>query len=143
MNSQVVTLNADDSVCKAVALFRERHVYSLPVVDGQRKFLGMFGIHEMLGLLLPRAAVISSGLKEIGFVRDTMEHLCHRLQECGDTPVSRYLNAKVATVHPDAPFPELVLLLYQGIPNIPVVDDKGVLSGIISSWEIIDALMKE
>ncbi|HDO33520.1 MAG TPA: CBS domain-containing protein, partial [Chromatiales bacterium] len=55
MNRRPVTLQATDTVAGALELLLKHRYRSIPIVDADRKFIGLFEARHLLGLLLPKA----------------------------------------------------------------------------------------
>ena len=101
----------------------------------------MFKLDRLYATLLPRAALIGFGLPDLTFVSDTLAQLREKMREIDDQPVQRYVVAPDHVVYPDTPPLEFVLLLHQGVNNVPVVDrESGRLVGMASARDLLTAL---
>jgi CBS-domain-containing membrane protein len=131
MSTDVLTLNPDDPVEKAVKLMIERSVRNLPVVDAQGRLLGIFSTYRLLELLLPVAVTVSHGLTDLAFVEDSYEDITERIRTLHGKRVREVMRTKdFHSVRPDTPFIEGVLLLHKYRTRLPVVDETGKLVGI-------------
>jgi|AGTN01.1.fsa_nt_gi CBS-domain-containing membrane protein len=126
------TLDADMPVAGAASVLIERKCSTLPVVDAQGRFAGVFGTRELIGLMLPRAVRLGDGLGELGFVADNSDDLRSRLTALGDEPVSKHMSPH-PTVRPETALVEALLMLYRGDAFLPVVDASGRLLGIATA----------
>jgi CBS-domain-containing membrane protein len=142
MNPHPVTIGNEETVAAALEKMLQHRVKSLAVVDREGRFQGMFGLHRLLGLLLPKAATISDGMEDLAFVSDTLTDIRERLQQLQNQPVGAYLSRNdTVPVHPGTPLVETVLLLYRHRDNLPVVEQTtGKLVGLVSPWEILAKL---
>jgi len=141
MNAQPVVLHDTDTIAHALAALQQHRARSLPVVDERNRFLGQFGMHAVLGLLLPRAATLNTGLRDLSFVADEPEHLRERLCHISGENVANHLEAAPDVVEPDTPLSEILLVLYRHGGNLAVVDKaNGALAGVISPWDVVAAL---
>jgi CBS-domain-containing membrane protein len=141
MNAQPVVLHGTDTIAHALAALQQQRTRSLPVVGARKRFLGQFGMHAVLGLLLPRAATLNAGLRDLSFIADEPEHLRERLRHIGDARVADHLEEAPNMVEPDTRLSEILLVLYRHGGNLAVVDKaNGELAGIISPWDILAAL---
>jgi CBS domain-containing protein len=131
MNENLVALKPTDSVITAAEIILKHHLRHLPVVDEQGCYLGTFGIYSVLQLALP-SAVLKQGLENIAFVTETSHDLAQRLNQRHDEPVR------------NTPAMKVLQLILQGHTSVPVVDrETQRLEGIISSWNILEILMRE
>ncbi|GBE11270.1 CBS domain protein [bacterium BMS3Bbin12] len=157
MNRRPVTLQATDTVAGALELLLKHRYRSIPIVDADRKFIGLFEARHLLGLLLPKAATVPGGLTDLTYVHDSIEDLRLRLREVSGLSVRECLenHAEAAPesssaekadddtvlVRPGTPLTETLLLLYRGRCSLPVVDaESGRLLGVVSYWEVFRRL---
>ena len=116
-------------------------VSDLPVVDAAGKLVGMFKLERALAALLPKAALLGHGMPDLAFVSDTLESCATRCAKSSATPCANSSSKPDHVVHPDTPPLEIVLLLYQGANNVPVVErDSGRLVGMVSARDVLAAL---
>jgi CBS domain-containing protein len=139
--TQFPSLSSTDTVADATRQMLEHRVSDLPVVDGAGALVGMFRLDRLFAGLLPKAALIGYGVPDLAFVNDTLGQLRERMREIGHLPVHEFVVRPRGVAHPDTPPLELVLLLYQGVNNIPVVErDGGRLVGMVSARDLLNAL---
>ena len=147
MSFRLIKLSPTDRVCDALKIMHTHQIRNLPVVDDNDQFIGLFGIRRMISLLLPKAAQINFGLKELNFMPDEVEVLYERLAKIGDKPVTEFLEKKknLLFCKPSTAFPEVLELLEQNpgssLPVIVVKGKKKKLVGMVSSWDILDKLV--
>jgi CBS-domain-containing membrane protein len=126
----------DDLIGVAAGHIMKHRYRNLPVIDEEGRYLGIFGVNCLLRLVLPKAAVMEGGLEQVPFIHETLSDLHDRMREVLNEPVSRCMNTDVATVPPDKPLVETLLILYRTKTSIPVVDPgTGRLLGMISYWD--------
>lgn len=112
MNRDVATLLPFESIYRARMLIVQRHVKSLPVVDDERRVLGIVSITDL-------------------FTRDVVEL----------EPVETIMTTDVVTLVETAPVAELVpLMTDEGFRHLPVVDAEGRLVGIVTRGELLAVL---
>lgn len=157
MNTRPTTLQATETVEHALNQLLKHHYRMLPVVDADGRFLGVFGIHHLLGLLLPKAATVPGGLTDLAYVRDSLKDLRRRVREIGEQSVQECLKNHAEAVsqlaphgsgedtptvlRPGTPLIEVLLLLYRTRMSLPVVDpDSGRLLGVVFYWEVFHKL---
>jgi len=143
MSSHLMKLQADDTVNAAMKMMHGKRVRNLPVVGEGDRFLGLFGVRQVVDLLLPRAAAVEQGLEDLSFMPDELGELYYRLAEVGERPVVDYVADKASLMFcaPSTPFPEVLeLLSHKSLPVI-VVDDNERLVGMVSAWNVFERLV--
>jgi CBS domain-containing protein len=141
MTSPPMALKQDDTLAHAVQVLLREHLSSLPVIDGQGRYLGTFGMHVVLGLLLPKAATWTEGVPDLAFLPDNLEYLRRHLGALQDEPVGNHLDRAAPLVRPNAPLVEALLLLYRHDGILPVVEEQdGKLVGSVSACDMLRAL---
>jgi CBS domain-containing membrane protein len=112
MERDVVTVLPFESIYRARTLIAQRGVKALPVVDEQRRVVGIVSILDL-------------------FTRDIVE-----LEEVGSM-----MTTDVVTLRADAPVAELVSLMTElGYRHVPVVDEQDRMVGIVTRTELIEVL---
>lgn len=130
------TLAKGDTVAHAVSTLIAHRFSTLPVVDAKGKFVGIFGVKELIALLLPRAARLGDDLGDLGFVSDSVADLQARLGGLGHETVGKHMAAD-RTVRAETSLVEALLLLHRGNACLPVVDEAGRLLGILSATDAV------
>ncbi len=112
MERDVTVLLPFESIYRARTLIAQRGVKALPVVDQERRVVGIVSILDL-------------------FTRDIVE-----LEE-----VATMMTTDVVTLPEDAPVAELVTLMTErGYRHVPVVDKAERLVGIVTRTELIEVL---
>src|SRR4030095_11933368 len=120
-NREFDTLKDTDSVADATRRMLLHRVSDLPVVDADGRFIGMFKLERLLAALLPAAALVGYGMPDLSFVSDDLDALCEKMRALDERPVAEFAEMPDQVVHPDDPPLEMVLQLYRGANNLPVV----------------------
>lgn len=138
-------LYGDENVRTALRRLHHHAVHSMPVVDRNGCFLGMFGVRSLLRGLLPTSAVMPNGLPDLSFLHESLDALRTRLDQVLTDPVVATLDKEQLdeTPHctPDTSLPELFLLLHKTHSTLPVLVMEGNdhrLEGIVSEWDILE-----
>jgi CBS domain-containing protein len=141
MTKGPLTIAGDATVASAAAKLIEQRYTSLPVVDAAGRFVGMFGIYDLLGLLVPRVALAGNYMSNLRFLSGDPGELRRRYDEVKSRRVSEVADRNGARLDSDAPEIEAIRLCCRSHTPIPVVE-KGTdkVIGIISSWDAIRAL---
>lgn len=160
MTPSEVTLRESDTVTRAVHELVSRRLLLVPVLNDKGGLSGLFSVHRLVELLLPRAATARDGILDLSFVHDSLEdfrvkmrelagHLVgdlvqRRLIDIQDHPISQYLHGEPVVVHPSTPLMEVLLLLFHTHSTLPVVEEQEPkrFLGIVSYWNVLDALSR-
>lgn len=143
MTANPLTLKQSDSVADAAAALIARHYINMPVVDAEGVFLGMFGIYDLLGLLVPRVALAGDLLPNLRFVDDDPATLRAKFAEVRERRVGEWCDREAVTLHPDTPEIEAIRLFCRRHTTLAVVErDTRKLSGIVSYWDAINAITR-
>lgn len=141
MTKDPLTISEQETVAGAAAKLIAHHYTSLPVVDAGGRFVGMFGIYDLLGLLVPRVALAGNLISNLRFITDDPEELRHRYDEVKSRPVSEVADRNAARLTPDAPEIEAIRLCCRSHTPIPVVEKESErVIGIISCWDTARAI---
>jgi len=141
MTRAPVTIRQEESVAAAVAKLVSHHFTNLPVVDSSDCYVGMFGLYDLLSLLVPRVALAGDLMSNLRFIADDPEELRRKYQDVKSRPVSEVVSRNSPTLDPDAPEVEAIRLFCRNHISLPVVDrDSGRVLGIVSCWDAIRAI---
>jgi CBS domain-containing protein len=133
MRSGVTTVRPDTPVADLVALLMQRGYRSLPVVDQQRRLVGMITD----GDLMRRAGLLTRlGLQD-KLTPEQMQVQLAALQE-GPHVAEQIMTTPVITVHPEDKVRLAASLMAQHmLKRLPVVDADGRLAGLISRVDVL------
>ena len=119
----------------------EHRVSDLPIVDASGKLVGMFKLDRLLAGLLPPAALLGYGVPDLAFVSGDLDTLRRKMRKLDAAKVRDFAVTPDHVVHPDTAPVEIVLQLYRGANNLPVVDrDSGRLVGMVPARDVLAAL---
>ena len=141
MHSPPTHLYVDSTVHEAIELLVDHHMYNVPVVDRDNKFVGEISVKRLVGLLLPASLSMEQGLKNTGFIRENLTDIKIRLDMVKNRPIAPYIATDITVVYPDSPLIDAMMLLFHKYIRIPVVNrDDGQLVGGISLITLLRAL---
>ena len=134
----------DDTIGDAARAIIACKYINLPVVDAEGRLVGLFGVYDLLALLVPRVAVIGNLLPNLRFLSDDESELHRKYESLKNNPVRRAVNREAARVYTDTPLIEAIRLFCRNHMTIPVIErDTDRLVGMISYWDaarhIVDA----
>lgn len=147
MSFRLVMLKPTDKVCYALKVMHTQQIRNLPVVDDNGQFIGLFGIRRLNRLMLPQAAQMNLGLKDLSFMPDEQGEMLERMKDVSQRPVSEFLEKKKRLMFckPSTSFPEVLELLDQSTDtSLPVIVLKGKkkkLVGMVSAWDVMEKLL--
>ena len=133
------TLAADMTVGEAVRLLTGQRLFALPVADAAGIYQGLFGVDDVVGLLLPSGT--AEGLvPDLGFMADDPGEIRDRLAERAGRPIGPLLHREMPTMNPETSIVEALFLLHKHRHPLAVVDPDRRLLGLMTHWEALAAL---
>ena len=141
MHSPPTHLYLDNTVHEAIELLIEHHMYNVPVVDRNEKFVGEISVRRLMGLLLPVSLSMDKGLRNTSFMRESLDDIKQRLDAVKNKSIEPYIATDITVVYPDSPLIDALMLLFHKYIRIPVVNrDDGRLVGGISLITLLRAV---
>ena len=112
-------------------------VPALPVVDGARKHVGIFGEREFIGAFFPGYL---GELRYAAFVPDSLDEALERRSQCAREPVSKYMNTEHVDASPHCSDAQLAeTFLHHRVLIVPIVE-RGEVKGIVTRWDFFKAV---
>ena len=144
MHSPPTHLYLDNTVHEAIELLIEHHMYNVPVVDRNDRFVGEISVRRLMGLLLPVSLSMDKGLRNTSFMREGLDDIKQRLDAVKNKSIAPYVATDITVVYPDSPLIDALMLLFHKYIRIPVVnrDDRRLVGGIslITLLRAVEAL---
>lgn len=141
MIKKVFTVNPDMTVGDVMKYLSENHIRAVPIIDGDKKLMGIFGLHKLVRDLLPGSAQVEDGLQRLDFVVGASPLIAERLAEIKKDPVSDHMATNIVVAYPDTPTMEGIRLIVKYGSPLPIIEkDSGVLMGIISEQSALERL---
>ncbi len=139
MKRDVVAIPATASIDDAVRLLVARHIGLLPVVDEQRRLVGVLGLGDLLTLALPSFVNL---VGDVDFVRDFgAAELTRPTPKVLARPVTGLMR-RPTTIEADCGLLRAYVLMRQrDLHDLPVVGAGGTLVGIVSRVDIATAVL--
>jgi len=136
MQSEVVTVSPDSPITAVVELLLDKDFTAVPVVDEDRKVVGMVSDRDLLtrggmsvGLSLKRAA-------DPDFVRALHAELSNPARKVRDV-----MTTTVISVKPDASLGSAAkLMVDEHLKRLPVIGDEGRLVGILGRLDVLNTI---
>lgn len=128
MTSPAVTVTPETPFQDALKLMRDKKFRRLPVVDATGKVVGIVSERDMLHASPSPATSLS--VWEVNY-------LLWKLK------VSDIMTHNVVTINQDVPVEDAAnIMVSRKIGGLPVVDDKGVITGVITETDIFKAFVE-
>lgn len=128
MRRNVATASPAESLHDARGTMRARNVRQLPVVDGEGRLAGILSDRDIREALLSAALAPGTGCGE---AERTLR----------ETPVEQAMTRRVVTADPADALEDAIALLHDFRFNaLPVVDERGRVTGIIARTDVLGAV---
>ena len=126
MTPNPITIQEDASIIEAIHLLKEKNMRRLPVMRGSA-IAGLVTEKMLFGYMPSKATSLDQW--EVHYL-------------LSKTPVRAAMNAKPYTVTPETPLAEAAKLLHdRKLNGVIVVDSKGVLAGLLTTTNALEALI--
>ncbi len=136
MTTEVVAVREFTSFRDLVRLLRKHHVSALPVVDGAGRVIGIVSESDLC-------------LKQIPPLRDGRRHLLESRRrrseraKAGGATAAELMTTPVVTIHRHEPVGEAAERMHDhGVKRLPVVNDVGVLVGIVARGDLLKTYLR-
>jgi CBS domain-containing membrane protein len=137
MSRDTVTTRPGMPLASAWSLLRRHRLHALPVLDDDKRVIGMIGQDDFLHHV---------GLDDYQSLGERLRGLLgHLLGVRADRPatVADIMQGNVVTVRSDEPIAELITAMSnRGLHHIPVVDEADGLLGMVSHSDLLGALFE-
>ena len=139
-----LTLKPENTVQEAMVIFKENNIRSIPVVDDQEVFFGVFGLRHVLKKLLPASVQMEDGLENLDFVREATPGITKRLQKLYAEQIGENIENDIASVEPDTSMWEMTrVMATQGSPVAIVEAETKKFVGLVTRQTLLDHLDSE
>ncbi|MDX1981510.1 MAG: CBS domain-containing protein [Bryobacteraceae bacterium] len=140
MNTNPITVTLEDTFGGALDILLKHRVRSLPVLDSNGIYRGMFDLYDLWELLLPRAALLEGKrIADLAYMPGSEEMLREKLGNAQARSIVEFLDDQESpAIYSDTTVIEAILLLHRRGGNLPVVERQTrKLVGIVTPWEIL------
>lgn len=137
MTGEVISVRKYESIMGVAKVLSENNISGLPVVDKENKVIGIITQADILSIV---------GMRKEHTFKDLLRHMLGEPlpeRKIGDI-VADIMAAPAVTIKPHANIAEAAQMMEEKrIRRLPVVDDKGILVGIISRADILKAVLRK
>lgn len=141
MTTDVLTIRDSGTMLDAFRLLREKNVRQIPVLDGQNRVIGVITPRALMKAILPR--YVSEGLMaDIKFAPELPDFV-RNIDSLSLKKVADLMDRDFVAVLPETSTMEVAALLVnpeKHADSVVVVDDRNILLGIISPWDVFRRL---
>lgn len=139
MKRNVISIPSTASIRDAAALFVEKHIGLLPIVDEEQKPVGVLGLRELLSLELPDFVRF---IADVDFVHDFgAVETTRPPAETLDKSVKTMMRPPISVQGDSGLLRTYALMLQHNVHDILVVGRDGKLIGIASRVDIGTAIL--
>jgi len=129
MTTQLVVLNTTDSLEKAERLFKKHRIRHIPVIQAQKRIVGMLSLTDLLRISFADGAYEDE---------EDIETVVYEMFS-----LSQVMAKNIKTVAPDTTIKEVAeLLAKEEFHALPIVDE-GNLVGIVTTTDLIKYLLNQ
>jgi len=146
MSKDVITVTRDESLADLIAKLRKYNFHTLPVIDNEKKIVGVVNSEDIMKVFLPHNPVLEKLLKSTHLYNTEEEDILEVdiPEELGTTvKVSDIMNVNVVAIEDSETIADVrKQMKLHNVQRVPVTKDN-VLVGFITLFDIIVALFKE
>ena len=146
MSKEVITVSEHKSLVELIARFRKYNFHIFPVIDENKKILGIVEYEDIMKVFLPHNPLLDKLLKSTHLHNVEEEDILEAdlPKDLGTSvKVSDIMNTHVITIGDDKTISDArKLMKLHNVERMPVTKD-GILAGFITLFDIIIALFKE
>ena len=139
MKRNVISIPEASTIREAASVFVRHHVGLLPIVDQNRKLIGVVGLRDLLSLELPDFVNFIADLDFVhnfGAVETTRPS-----KEVLDKPVMTLMSPAASVQEDTGLLRTYALMLQHQLHDMPVISKDGTLVGVASRVDIGTAIL--
>jgi len=140
MTKEVLTVSPEMSVREAAKMLFAREISGLPVVDENKRVVGMITEKEIIAMALPK---YTEELRDFDIILNE-EPFQKKVADADKIKVKDIMRREVLCVNEDVSVAEVArLMIAKKQRRIPVLDKEKKLVGIIARADIVKEIAKE
>jgi CBS domain-containing protein len=138
MRKKVLTVSLNTPIEDIWSLIFKKGIHALPVVDGKSKLLGIISEEDLLSKVYPEYSEIMNEINN--FDLNSVEGEVKKLKRFTAKEV---MSTTVFSTAPDVSiFLALSRMLMLQVRQLPVVNSRGIVIGMISKGDLFDYIFK-
>ncbi len=139
MKRSVVSMSETSTIRDAASIFVHNHIGLLPVVDKNKKLIGVVGMRDLLSLVLPDFV---SFVADVDFVHDFgAVETTRPPAEVLDQSITTLMKLAITVPEDSGLLRAYSLMLQHNLHVMPVVSTDGKLAGVASRVDIGAAIL--
>jgi CBS-domain-containing membrane protein len=139
MKRNVVSISDTATIREAAAMLVKHHVGLLPIVDPNRKLIGVVGMRDLLALELPD---FINFIADLDYVHDFgAVETTRPTKEVLDRPVKTLMSPAISVPEDTGLLRTYALMLQHKLHDMPVVSRDETLAGVASRVDIGTAVL--
>ncbi len=137
----VIALKPENTIKEAMDVFKQYNIRSIPVIDDNKKFHGVFGLRHILTKLLPASVQMEDGLENLDFVKGATPDIVKRLSKLYAEPIKEHLDEDAVCVDPDTSMWEITRVMATKGSPVAIVEEKTQqFVGLVSRQTLLEHL---
>jgi CBS domain-containing protein len=143
METSVITVSPSASVATVVDLLLEAPFRSVPVIDEQRRLLGIIGTRDLIqaGVLPLRRGVVRTAMELGTLIEETFASSPARIK-MQETTAQEVMNRQVRSIAPETSVREAAKLMVDtGLRRLPVVSPNRALLGMLTRADLFQLVV--
>lgn len=138
MTKDLTAVRANQSLKALIFLLEKSELSGVPVVDQKGVVVGFISERDIIQAALPSYFEM---LRTASYLPD-INQLSRRLEEIKGDKVEEYMTEEVITVEEDEEDIHVAdLIIRNELNRVPVVDEDGMLAGIVQRIDLLGALL--
>jgi CBS domain-containing protein len=144
MNANPLSVRDTQSVAEAAQFLIGHRQLSVPVVDRDGRYMGMFGTEDLLSLMVPRVAIAGNLAPNLRFVDDDPKALSERYRQLKGRPVGEVADKSAIVLAPGTSQIDAFRLFCRNRAPLAVVEPESrKLVGMISYWDVMGVVTSD
>lgn len=137
MKTNVITVSERATVKEALNVMRKEKTNGVVVVDKKDRVKGMFTVLDLIRHFVPDYLETDKQLAEF----EVADRFASRAGEIAKNPIEPLMTKEVKTVHKEDTLLEAATQMTElQIRQLPVIDEKGILVGLVTRTSIKEAI---
>ncbi len=147
MTSKLVVVRDDEPINAAAAKLKEHGITGAPVINQHDAPIGMLSLSDIIQPPTQDETQSARPAPEVlcgdaAHTWELFEHVANNIETAGDDVVAGRMSNRLVTVTVDTPLIEVARVMCEGHwHRVAVVDESGSLCGIVSTMDILAALI--
>lgn len=138
MKKKITSVSPDTDLQTVWSLIFKKNIHGLPVIDKKNKLLGIISEEDLLGKIYPEYGEFFEDLNH-----PRLNVFESRIKKLKHLKAKQVMNKIVFTTDKDSSiFKALAKMLMLQVRQLPVINDRKVVIGIISKGDIFDFLLQ-